>query len=135
MLSKHSLSTSHLDQTPWIRHSVYNEYIPGFPHSISRQRTPFLIRGLTTLKNKFIYWGLFVQAICKILVYTLQFPSIFILNKDIHLFILFYLWVFYLHVCRCSSCMPDAQRGQKRDWDALELHWQMAVNHHVGSEN
>jgi hypothetical protein len=86
----YSLATLDLNQMLEIKHSAYNKYIPGFSHSISRQWTPFLTRGLTILKSKFKYQGLNIQIICKILVYSLEFPSIFELKiKGITVYIFF----------------------------------------------
>lgn len=40
--------------------------------------------------------------------------------------------MFCLHECIHTMCMLSVQAGQKRAWDALELEFWMAVNHHVG---
>lgn len=32
--------------------------------------------------------------------------------------LLFYMWMFYLHVCVCTTYMPGTQRKQKRVSDA-----------------
>ena len=53
-------------------------------------------------------------------------------------FILFYFmcidWMFHLHGCLCSECMPDALRGQKRVSDPLELELQWAQMWILGSK-
>lgn len=42
--------------------------------------------------------------------------------------------IFFLHICLCTICMPDAQRGQKRWLDPLELELKTDVSCHVGAE-
>lgn len=37
------------------------------------------------------------------------------------------IYVFCLHVCLCTTYVPDAQRGQKTESDPLELELKMAV--------
>lgn len=55
--------------------------------------------------------------------------------KDVCISILC-LWGFCMHVCHlCNTCMPHANRGQKRGLDPLELLLQVVVNHHVGTGN
>ena len=44
-------------------------------------------------------------------------------------------WMFCLHVCLCTICIPSAQRGQKRPAGPLELEFQMVVSYCVGLEN
>jgi hypothetical protein len=48
-----------------------------------------------------------------------------------------WVWVFCLHVCLHTICVPGAHRGQKRDLDlgSLELELQIAGHHHVGTGN
>ena len=43
------------------------------------------------------------------------------------------VWVFCWHVSLCNMCMPDAQRGQKRTLDPLELALQMVISHFVSA--
>ena len=45
------------------------------------------------------------------------------------------VWLFFLHVCLCTVCMPDAHGGQRRALDLLKLELQMVVNHCVGARN
>lgn len=43
--------------------------------------------------------------------------------------------VFWLHVCKHTTCMLCTHRSQKRVLDLLELEVQMVVSCHVGSGN
>jgi hypothetical protein len=38
-----------------------------------------------------------------------------------------------LPACLCATCVPSAQRGQKRALDSLELALQVFVGHQVGA--
>lgn len=42
--------------------------------------------------------------------------------------------MFDVHVCICTTCMPDAQRDQKRAPEPLQLGLQMVVSHYVSAE-
>lgn len=50
-------------------------------------------------------------------------------NKCSFLFIL-YVWVFRLHVCLCTTCLPSAHTGQKRVSGAVRLEWHTVVSCH-----
>lgn len=43
---------------------------------------------------------------------------------------LLWVWVFCLHVCLCTICMPDAHENQKTASDSLELVLQKVVSHY-----
>jgi hypothetical protein len=45
------------------------------------------------------------------------------------------VWVFCLHPCLCTTCMPETVRGQKRESDPLDLGLQMIVSRHVCAGN
>lgn len=51
------------------------------------------------------------------------------------LFNFFCLWVFCLHVCVPTTCIPGAQGDQERAWNLLEMELQTVVKHHVGAGN
>lgn len=40
-----------------------------------------------------------------------------------------------LHLCVCTTCVPDVRGGQKRALDSLILELEMVVNHQVSTEN
>lgn len=58
---------------------------------------------------------------------------LFILRK-IYLF-LFYVWVFCLHICLCTTNAHSALSGRKRLLDLLELELQRVVICYVGPRN
>jgi hypothetical protein len=41
---------------------------------------------------------------------------------------LFYVWMFCLHLCLCTTCMNG---GQEKASDPLELEFQIVVSHRV----
>jgi hypothetical protein len=43
------------------------------------------------------------------------------------------VWVLGLHVCQCTTGVPNVHMGGKRASDPLELDLQPGVNHHVSS--
>ena len=67
--------------------------------------------------------GLHTYWIITILMHILPEPGCYVSFS----FILC-VWVFCLHVCLCTMCMPGAYEGQKRASDALELELQTACN-------
>lgn len=57
--------------------------------------------------------------------YTVECPvtikcNTVVLFINLKLFIL-HVWVFQLHVCLCTNCIPDVYRSQKRVLHLLEL--------------
>lgn len=60
--------------------------------------------------------------------------------ENIYLLIYFYVYGYFigicrLHICLCTTCVPDAHRGQKMASDSLRLELQTAVSLHVGAGN
>lgn len=51
--------------------------------------------------------------------------------KMTHDFVL-WVWVFCLHVCICTMCVPDAHGSQKRVLGSLELEFHKDVIYHAG---
>lgn len=45
------------------------------------------------------------------------------------------MWVLFLHVCLCTTCMTVACEGQQRALNLLELELQIFVNHCVSAGN
>lgn len=45
------------------------------------------------------------------------------------------MWVVFLPVCLCATCMAVACEGQQRALDLLELELQMFVDHSVSAGN
>lgn len=46
------------------------------------------------------------------------------------------VWVFHLHVCVCTACVPDTHKGQNTASDAhLELELQTIVSYRLGAGN
>lgn len=41
-------------------------------------------------------------------------------NRHLYFYIILYVWVFYLHVCLCTTYMPCILRGQKRTLNPLK---------------
>jgi len=50
-------------------------------------------------------------------------------------FLILCVWVFYLYVCLCTTCVPGALRGQKGILDLQEQELQTVVSHHVDAKN
>lgn len=44
------------------------------------------------------------------------------------------MYVYVLHVCLCTTCMPGVQRDQKVPNSHMELELEMVVSSHVGAE-
>lgn len=51
------------------------------------------------------------------------------------IFIISCIWVFCLHGCLCTRCVPSSQRGQKKVLDLLGPELQTVVSHHVNAGN
>lgn len=45
------------------------------------------------------------------------------------------VWVFCLHICLCTRCIPCAHGGQKWALDPLQLQLHMVVRDHMGAGN
>lgn len=45
----------------------------------------------------------------------------------------FCLFIVYVYICLCATCMPSALGGQKRASDALELEIQKDASFHMGA--
>jgi hypothetical protein len=59
----------------------------------------------------------------------------FIFYLVLYLNFILCVWLFCLHVCLCTTCMPCACRGQKRASDPLEVELKTVGRHHVGAGN
>lgn len=50
-------------------------------------------------------------------------------------FVILYVWLFYMHLCIHSLCVPGAYGSKNEEMDTLELELQVDVNFHVSSRN
>jgi hypothetical protein len=51
----------------------------------------------------------------------------------IHIYIYVYGWIFCIHICLYTNCVPGTCKGQKGASGSVELKIQKAVTHHVES--
>lgn len=45
------------------------------------------------------------------------------------------VYLFFLYICLCTTCMPSNQEGQKRELDSWELELQAIMSYSAGAGN
>lgn len=66
--------------------------------------------------------------------FKLLFKMLFILVEFFGFFLLvLYVWMFCLHICLCTVCVPCAYGDQRRALAPLNLGLQMVVSYHLGA--
>jgi hypothetical protein len=67
---------------------------------------------------------------------VLEIPGVLCVFSCVeHLFYFLCVLVFCLHICLCTTYLPGTYRGQKMEYDPLDLELQMFVRYHVGAGN
>lgn len=52
-----------------------------------------------------------------------------------NVFLIYFMYVFCIHICMFTICVPHDHRGQSRASNPLWLRLQMVVSPHVGPEH